>query len=34
LWWAMDDWERARYFGIVAGIPVTVFAILGIAGRG
>jgi len=30
LWYAMTDYERARYFGIIAGIPVTVFAVYGL----
>lgn len=30
LWYTMDDYTRARYFGIIAGIPVTIFAIYGI----
>ncbi len=30
LWYSMSEWERARYFGIIAGIPMTVFAIYGI----
>lgn len=30
LWMAMDDWQRARYFGLIAGVPVTVFAVYGI----
>jgi len=29
LWYALDDWERARYFGLVIGAPVTVFALVG-----
>lgn len=29
LWFALDDWERARYFGIIAGVPVSVFAVVG-----
>jgi len=33
LWYAMDDWQRARYFAITAGLPVTVFAIAGLLGR-
>ena len=30
LWMAMTDYERARYFGIIAGLPMSVFAIYGI----
>ena len=30
LWFSMSEWERARYFGIIAGLPITVFAIYGI----
>jgi hypothetical protein len=33
LWYAMDEWERARYFPILAGLPVTVFATLGLFKR-
>lgn len=33
LWYAMDDWQRARYFPILAGLPVTVFALMGLFGR-
>ena len=29
LWFSLNDWERARYFGLIAGIPVTVFAVVG-----
>jgi hypothetical protein len=32
LWYSMTDYERARYFAIIAGIPVTVFAFLGLLG--
>jgi hypothetical protein len=30
LWFALNDWERSRYFAIIAGLPVTVFAVVGI----
>ena len=33
LWYALDDYERARYFGMIAAAPVTVFAILGLFGK-
>jgi hypothetical protein len=33
LWFAMDDYERSRYFAIIAGAPVTVFAVLGFLGK-
>jgi type IV secretory pathway VirB2 component (pilin) len=33
LWIAMDEWERARYFGLIVGLPVSVFAFLGIFKR-
>lgn len=32
LWYSMDDGERARYFGLILGVPVTVFAFLGLFG--
>ena len=32
LWYSMEDFERARYFGLIVGIPVTVFAFLGLFG--
>ena len=32
LWWSMDDYERARYFGILSGIPHTAFTVAGLAG--
>jgi len=28
----MEDWERSRYFGLIVGVPVTVFAFLGLFG--
>lgn len=30
MWYCMDEWMRARYFPILAGLPVTVFAIYGL----
>lgn len=30
LWYTMTDYERARYFAIIAGLPVSIFAIYGI----
>jgi hypothetical protein len=34
LWYSMDDYERARYFGIIAGLPISIFALLGLFGIG
>ncbi len=33
LWYAMDDFERARYFGLVVALPVTTFAVIGLFKR-
>ena len=30
LWYTLSEWERSRYFAIIAGLPVTVFAIYGL----
>jgi len=32
LWYSMEEWERSRYFGLILGVPVTVFAFLGLFG--
>ena len=32
LWFSMTDYERARYFGLIATVPVTVFAVAGMIG--
>ena len=32
LWYSLEDWERARYYGLIIGVPVTVFAFLGVFG--
>jgi len=32
LWYSMEEWERSRYFGLIVGVPVTVFAFLGLFG--
>ncbi len=32
LWYSMEEWERSRYFGLIVGVPVTVFAFLGVFG--
>ena len=32
LWWSLTDYERARYYPILIGIPAVVFAFLGVFG--
>lgn len=32
LWWSFNDYERARYYPVIVGIPVLIFAALGIFG--
>lgn len=32
LWYSLEEWERSRYFGLIIGVPVTVFAFLGLFG--
>jgi len=32
LWYSLEEWERSRYFGLIVGVPVTVFAFLGLFG--
>ena len=34
LWESLSEAERARYFGLIATAPITVYAILGLVGRG
>jgi len=30
MWFALNNWERARYFAVIAGLPVSVFAVVGL----
>ncbi len=30
LWWSLTDYERARYYPAILGIPVSVFAVAGL----
>ena len=32
LWKSMNDWERSRYFAMIAGLPIAVAALYGILG--
>ncbi len=33
LWWSMDDYERARYFAILVGVPHSAMVALGLLGH-
>ncbi len=32
MWWALTDYERARYYPVLIAVPVILFATLGIFG--
>ena len=34
LWESLEERERARYFGLIATAPISVYAILGLFGKG
>jgi hypothetical protein len=33
LWWSLNDYERARYYPVIVGVPVLIFAVLGALGN-